>query len=284
MNQNQNFLNESFKEIFEGITAHMPKITFLGIVLAYIVTAALNVFFIPLPLAIAIASAGVIQFMRFAIVFMDFLNPTGRRSPWPAMIATGATIISLVEMGFSISNLHKSGAEFYALFLFGAMVICSGYALELNFISKGAEAFGMSNKQHRGATGRDETPKPQAQQMTAPARTGLLYPQPHQNGNEIRNSVTEGVPVMMTEVERNPIGYFPSPKTSSTAVANRVSGFQRRTKKGSLSIAEQLEKAKSNLRAQRSKLNRKVGNPETVQQNIDRLTKEIGQLKAKLDV
>jgi len=151
-NSNQKFANPAFASIFNGITAQMPGITFYGIIASYLITAALNVHFIPLPIFIAIPGALAIQFGRFAVVFMDFLNPTGTRSPWPGIVATIATVAALAELAFSLPA--SSNSEWWALMLFGSMVICSGYVLEMNFIRKGAEAFGMTGKkQTTGAVG-----------------------------------------------------------------------------------------------------------------------------------
>lgn len=137
------FVNPAFASIFDGITRNMPAITFWGILATYAVTAALNVWSIPLPVYISIPAALAIQFGRFAIVFVDFLNPTGKRSTLPAIIATAATAVALLELSFSLQHLKMSGAEFWSMFLFGGMVIMFGYLLEVNFIKKGAEAFGL---------------------------------------------------------------------------------------------------------------------------------------------
>ncbi len=141
----RNFVNPAFAEIYDGITSRMPSITFYGIVAVYAITAGLNVYFIPLPLYLSIPAAAAIQFARFAVVFMDFLNPTGNRSPWPPLIATAATITALVELAFSIQDMQFADTRFWSLFLFGGMLIALGWLLEINFISKGAEAFGMSS-------------------------------------------------------------------------------------------------------------------------------------------
>lgn len=146
LSKNTKFVNPAFAGIFDGITAYMPGITFYGIVGTYLITAALNVHFIPLPLFISIPAALALQFGRFAIVFMDFLNPTGTRSPWPGIIATLATVIALVELWFSVASTPLSANEVWAVYLFGAMLVFSGYVLEINFIAKGAEAFGMEGK------------------------------------------------------------------------------------------------------------------------------------------
>jgi hypothetical protein len=158
----KNFVNPAFGEIFEGITDAMPRITFYGIIATYMITAALNVFFIPLPVYLSIPAALAIQFGRFAIVFMDFLNPTGKRSLWPPLIATFATVVAVTELAFSILHLDWIDNKFWAVFLFGALVICFGYLLEINFISRGAEAFGMtSGRKSNGAVTGEEKPKTQ---------------------------------------------------------------------------------------------------------------------------
>lgn len=148
MENKQNFQNEAFAAIFEWITANMPALTFLGIIFIYSVTAALNVFFIPLPWYISTLAAIAIQFGRFSVVFMDFLNPTGKRSVWPPIVASVATVVAVVELAYSIQGRFV-GSEFWAIFLFGAMLISFGYLLEINFIAKGAEAFGMSAAKKR---------------------------------------------------------------------------------------------------------------------------------------
>lgn len=160
--QTKGFVNPAFASIFDGITRNMPAITFWGILATYGVTAALNVWSIPLPVYISIPAALAIQFGRFAIVFVDFLNPTGKRSTLPAIIATGATVVALMELSFSLQHLKMEGAEFWSMFLFGGMVIMFGYLLEINFIKKGAEAFGLTNEVQQGAA------------------TGLMYKAPAQ--------------------------------------------------------------------------------------------------------
>ncbi|HPH21320.1 MAG TPA: hypothetical protein PLE32_21170, partial [Haliscomenobacter sp.] len=149
--QTKGFVNPAFASIFDSITRHMPAITFWGILGTYAVTAALNVWSIPLPIYISIPAAVAIQFGRFAIVFVDFLNPSGRKSSLPGIIATAATIVALIELAFSLQHLKMEGAEFWSMFLFGGMVVMFGYLLEINFIKKGSEAFGLTNEAQQGA-------------------------------------------------------------------------------------------------------------------------------------
>jgi hypothetical protein len=129
----KNFNNQNFEWLFDDIASSMPKIIFVGIILTYLITAALNVYFLPLPLMLSIPASLMLQFGRFAIVFIDFLNPSEKKSPYPAKVAAGATIVALLELFFSIQG-QTSGAEFYAMFIFIGTVICFGYFLEIQFI------------------------------------------------------------------------------------------------------------------------------------------------------
>jgi hypothetical protein len=145
--QNKNFQNRHFEELFQDITSRIPILTFAGIIMTYLVTAALSVYFLPLPIMYTIPAAIMIQFGRFAVVFNDFLNPVGPKSPYPPIIATVATVVSLVEYGYSVHDMQLestwSDARYWSVYLFGGMLIFFGYILELNFISKGAEGYGM---------------------------------------------------------------------------------------------------------------------------------------------
>lgn len=142
-NSNTNFVNPAFAGIFEGVTKFMPHITFYGVIGTYIITALLNVFFVPLPPYVSIPAAVAIVFIRFSIVFMDFLNPTGKKSWQPGVIALGLTIIASIELAFSIQENGWGGAKFWATFLFGLSIIAGGYLIEINFVKKGAEAFNL---------------------------------------------------------------------------------------------------------------------------------------------
>jgi len=144
----KSFTNQQFEWLFADITSAMPKIIFVGIILTYLITAALNVYFLSLPLLLSIPASLMLQFGRFAIVFIDFLNPSDKRSPYPAKVAAAATIISLLELYFSIQG-QTSGAAFYAMFIFIGTIICFGYFLEIQFIEKGIEAYGIGIKAPR---------------------------------------------------------------------------------------------------------------------------------------
>ncbi len=142
----KNFQNKQFEWLFDDISSSMPKIIFTGIILTYLITAALNVYFLPLPLLLSIPATLMLQFCRFAIVFVDFLNPSTKRSNYPKKVAAGASVIALLELWFSIPS---SGAEFYAMFLFVGTIISFGYFLEITFIEKGIEAYGIGVKEPR---------------------------------------------------------------------------------------------------------------------------------------
>ena len=144
----KNFNNQNFEWLFDDITSTMPKIIFVGIILTYAITAALNVYFLPLPLLLSIPASLMLQFGRFAIVFIDFLNPSTKRSVYPPKVAAIATVVALLELFFSIQG-QATGAEFYAMFFFIGTIICFGYVLEIQFIEKGIEAYGIGMKAPR---------------------------------------------------------------------------------------------------------------------------------------
>jgi hypothetical protein len=106
------------------------------------------VYFLPLPLLLSIPASLMLQFGRFAVVFIDFLNPSDKRSKYPPRVAAAATVISLFELWFSIQG-QSNGAEFYAMFFFIGAIICFGYVLEIQFIEKGIEAYGIGVKEPR---------------------------------------------------------------------------------------------------------------------------------------
>ena len=155
----KNFNNQNFEWLFQDITSSMPKIIFTGIILTYLITAALNVYFLPLPLLLSIPASLMLQFGRFAVVFIDFLNPSDKRSKYPARVAAIATVIALLELWFSIQG-QTTGAEFWAMFFFIGAIICFGYVLEIQFIEKGIEAYGIGIKtpRKRNVTKKDKEP------------------------------------------------------------------------------------------------------------------------------
>jgi hypothetical protein len=81
-------------------------------------------------------------------VFIDFLNPSEKRSKYPPRVAAIATVIALLELWFSIQG-QSTGAEFWAMFFFIGAIICFGYVLEIQFIEKGIEAYGIGVKEPR---------------------------------------------------------------------------------------------------------------------------------------
>jgi len=74
---------------------------------------------------------------------MDFLNPTKGRSTYPPKIALGATIVALIEIFFGLQE-HYEGGEYITMFLFVGTIIVFGYLLEINFVDKGVEAYGIN--------------------------------------------------------------------------------------------------------------------------------------------
>jgi hypothetical protein len=100
----KNFTNIQFKWTFESIADNIPTIMLLTIILTYGVNAYLTAIFLPINFWVALAATSILQLGRFAVVFMDFLNPTKGRSPYPPKIALGATIIALIELFFGLQD------------------------------------------------------------------------------------------------------------------------------------------------------------------------------------
>jgi hypothetical protein len=111
--------------------------------LTYGINAYLTAIFLPLDFWLAIIAASILQLGRFAVVFMDFLNPTKGRSTYPPKIALGATIVALIEIFFGLQEHYEAG-EFITMFLFVGTIIVFGYLLEINFVDKGVEAYGIN--------------------------------------------------------------------------------------------------------------------------------------------
>ena len=260
-----NFQNQAFADIFEAITRNMPNIVFMGILATYIITAALNVHFIPLPISYSIPAAIAIQFGRFAVVFMDFLNPTGSRSPWPPVVASVATVVSLVELGFSIQDMQLetgwSDARYWSVFLFGAMLISFGYILEMNFISKGAEGYGMQ----RNAQQAQRVTRMEVQPLRDDYKPTLAT---------ITAEATE--PAKRPEIMRE-LREKQEAKSGTNYVAT---GLEKKGNEHIIKAA--IGKKRATLRAYQHKQLNQQGNPATVQAGIDRVTREIEELKALL--
>jgi hypothetical protein len=139
----KNFTNTQFRWTFESISDNIPTIMLLTIVLTYGINAYLTAIFLPIDFWLAIIAASILQLGRFAVVFMDFLNPTKGRSTYPPKIALGATVVALVEVFFGLQEKYEGG-EFITMFLFVGTIVVFGYLLEINFVDKGVEAYGIN--------------------------------------------------------------------------------------------------------------------------------------------
>ncbi len=139
----KNFTNTQFKWTFESISDNIPTIMLLTIVLTYGINAYLTAIFLPIDFWLAIIAASILQLGRFAVVFMDFLNPTKGRSTYPPKIALGATVVALIEIFFGLQEQYQGG-EFITMFLFVGTIVVFGYLLEINFVDKGVEAYGIN--------------------------------------------------------------------------------------------------------------------------------------------
>ena len=149
-NNPQNWTNQAFASLFDSITSKLPNLTFWAIIFAYLATAGLNCYAIHLPIYLSVPLSLAIQSLRFLCVFTPFLNPSGRASHLPEIIAVGASLLSLFELSFSLQALGEVDANFWSLFLFGAAILVLSMVLELQFISAGKKAFGLTAQKASG--------------------------------------------------------------------------------------------------------------------------------------
>jgi len=130
--------NPAFVKLLEKIQRVIPNVMFIWIFITYLITAIINIYFLPLPLWITIPISLVIQGSRFLVVFMNFLNnPTIFKSNMPSKIALLATILALIELLFTLMNRTATITENASIFLFFGNIVIFGYFLEINFVKMG---------------------------------------------------------------------------------------------------------------------------------------------------
>jgi len=130
--------NPAFVKLLEKIQRVIPNVMFIWIFITYLITAIINIYFLPLPLWITITISLVIQGSRFLVVFMNFLNnPTIFKSNMPSKIALFATILCLVELLLTLMNRTATITENASIFLFFGNIVIFGYFLEINFVKMG---------------------------------------------------------------------------------------------------------------------------------------------------
>ena len=168
-NNQQNWTNQAFAELFDGITARLPRTTFYAILASYACAAALSVWAIHLPLFLSIPLALAIQTLRCLAVFSPFLNANGRATLLPEFIAASAALLNLFELSFSLQAQGETGNSFWSLFLFGAGLVGLSMVLELQFIHQGKKAFGLI--QHKVSTSKGAVQMPQQQPDPLPTPT-----------------------------------------------------------------------------------------------------------------
>jgi hypothetical protein len=130
--------NPSFVLLLGKIQKAIPQVMFIWILITYAITAIISIYFISLPLWITIPISLVIQFSRFLVVFMNFLNnPQIYKSDIPSKIALFATILALVELLLTLMNRTATITENASIFLFFGNIILFGYLIEVHFIKVG---------------------------------------------------------------------------------------------------------------------------------------------------
>ena len=132
--------NSNFLQLLLKIQRVIPVVMFLFIIITYIITGIISIYFLPIPLWLSIPSSIIIQGSRFMIVFVNFLNnPAISRSNIPSRIALFATIIALLELLISIFGGDAPIYHKITLVLFFGIIILFGYFLEISFVKMGEE-------------------------------------------------------------------------------------------------------------------------------------------------
>jgi hypothetical protein len=130
--------NPSFLRLLVKIQGVIPNVMFIWIFITYLITAIINIYFLPLPLWITIPISLVIQGSRFLVIFQNFLvNPQIYRSNIPSKIAIFATGMSLMELLLTLLNRNAPLIENASIFIFLATIIIFGYFMEVNFVKFG---------------------------------------------------------------------------------------------------------------------------------------------------
>jgi uncharacterized membrane protein (DUF485 family) len=134
MNNNLNVTNIHFNSLISKISAVVPSSTIIFILLTYIVMAAINAYFLPLPIILSVLSALILALGRFLIVFTDFLLFTSKNNLWQKVLAGFLTLVALVELWVTLGSSYADYR--LAIFLNIGGIIVLGLALELSFLEK----------------------------------------------------------------------------------------------------------------------------------------------------
>jgi hypothetical protein len=130
--------NPAFFKLLVKIQGVIPNVMFIWILITYLITAIINIYFLPLPLWMTIPISLIIQGSRFLVVFLNFLvNPQIYRSKIPSKIAIFATGLALVELLLTLLNRNAPLIENASIYLFLATIIIFGYFMEVNFVKFG---------------------------------------------------------------------------------------------------------------------------------------------------
>jgi hypothetical protein len=219
-NNEQNWTNQAFASLFDAITSKLPNLTFWAIIFAYLATAGLNCYAIHLPIYLSVPLSLAIQSLRFLCVLTPFLNPSGRASHLPEIIAVGASLLSLFELSFSLQALGEVDANFWSLFLFGAAILVLSMVLELQFISAGKKAFGLTAQKVSGGGAVSN----QVQQQPATPAPLPAAPAPQIDVQAYQDEIDFLKNQIATQQQTPPMGNGLKPSKPKKNVAN-LNGF-----------------------------------------------------------
>lgn len=157
MSKVQNF---ALTSLAGTLRAGLPVKYIVGVILSYIVNAALMAFLLyptflriangghSIAVALVIAGAVVVQYFRYLIVFTDQLIPNGVQSSKSIVmfVAFGMFMFSCIEVYHACAGIDwLIGSQFWSLVLFGWGIVAGGYLLEISFVKKMNELTDIEN-------------------------------------------------------------------------------------------------------------------------------------------
>jgi hypothetical protein len=141
--------------LIRSIQRYMPILSLSYIIVTYLVTALIAIFFVQMNPIITVSGALTIQFGRMIVVGMDFLLTSKTRVY--TVIAVILTGVALFELFFTLSDIYN-GSQFTANYLFLATIIVLGLIAEVLFVQKAQEVLSIEEKKAEANNSKGEVP------------------------------------------------------------------------------------------------------------------------------
>lgn len=210
------------------------------------------------------------------LTFRDFRN----RNMWGGFLGL---ILSFALVGYDIFSAGPVSSIWTGAHSGQVGTIITDVVVFLVALSAGLELRLALSTKH-GAKRNTATPETEEYETDAETQRRAFYEtaQRHKsetrNGNGIYNETD-----LQHEAQRPVIRPFVVPATQRQETGqNTVSNGVSRRQEDAALLAEELERAKGNLRAYRSKLRNRNGNPETLQRGVDKWELRVSQLEQRL--